>query len=92
MADESIHIKIGDWVMDTKGREGPIERITLGLSQYDPAGESGPEVEEFQIRKEIFTWGSLVFKDNWAYFDQVMKVWTGEEAIKKKEEYDELFS
>ena len=86
-----MDIKIGDWVMDEKGREGIIERISLGLSQYDPAGESGPEVEEFQIRKEVFTWGSIVFGNNWAYFDQILKVATGEEAEKKKKEHEELF-
>jgi len=92
MAEDDIHIKVGDWISDDKGRSGLITQINLGLSRMDPAGESGPEVEEFEIRKEVFTWGSILFgKDNWAYFDQITEVFTGEKAEEKEKEREWLY-
>ena len=92
----SVKLKFGDIVLteDFRGstREGKVTGITLGLSSSDPAGESGPDVEEFEVREDVFSWGSITYgNDYWAYFDQIMKVSTGEEAEKKKKEHEELY-
>ena len=54
-------------------REGVIDRINIGVTRIDPAGESGPSVEEYDTELEYR--GSISYGQNyWAYFDQIIEV------------------
>jgi len=80
-------IKLGDKIrVNHRGgadRVGTITQIGIGLTQSDPAGELGPNVEEYET--ELGYLGAVSFDaDNgegyWAYFDQIEEVINEEDS------------
>tara|TARA_Y100000590_G_C15255346_1_gene839101 strand:+ start:453 stop:701 length:249 start_codon:yes stop_codon:yes gene_type:complete len=65
-------IKIGDTITDERGRTGTISQIGIGTTKSDPAGEVGFKVEEYDL--ELNYLGSVIFDDNWCYFNQIRSV------------------
>ena len=78
-----MKIRLGDTIIDEKGREGVVVNIGIATDPTDIAGELGVNAKEYDTKLNYT--GAVSFGSNWCYFDQIKEVVKKNEYVEDKD-------